>query len=559
MFGWTRRDRILVASIMLVASLLLFARLDDRSLWQDEAETALLGRSVLTYGVPTAFDGRNIISQEGQREFEAPDYTWFWTPWAQHYMAAASFGLFGVSTFTARLPFVLLAIGCLYLCYLLAYEVTQDRRTAAIALVLLGASVPFLLHARQCRYYSPACFFACLFVLSYLRILKGKKGAAFWLAFGATGLFHSHYVVFGGFVLGLALHYFLLSRDVTRLRAISIAASITIALAIPFLIGFEGQSSGQALPGLEKSLSNLHSALYHINRYVFPCLLGIPLVGLWLLNRRGSQVAVSADSCVTQSALALTLVVVATVAVLVVVMPWFFFRYYVALIPIAVVLQAVIVMQIWRWRRWVGVALFMLLAATDVVSRALPINQNLPTKSVRHFLSGDEDLGTVIGAWAQLTPMAGYLYEISHDYTGPIEELIKYLEGRTSPGDTILATYGDLPIQFYTGLKVVGGLSEEDPSRYSEAEWLFVRAHTHRQGDRRLKRFIAKAIDRSAYEPATLDVLDRPYENRPDPTTHKWRSPSEGLPSAKVWRRVEASTQSSPQVELSVPTMSGGN
>jgi hypothetical protein len=64
---WTQRDRVLVSSILLIASLLLFARFDDRFLWQDEAETALLGQSVLTYGTPTAFDGRNIISQEGRK------------------------------------------------------------------------------------------------------------------------------------------------------------------------------------------------------------------------------------------------------------------------------------------------------------------------------------------------------------------------------------------------------------------------------------------------------------------------------------------------------------
>jgi hypothetical protein len=535
---WTSRDRALVASIMLAASLLLFARLDDRYLWQDEAETALLGRSVLSYGVPTAFDGRNLISQEGQQEFEAPDYRWFWTPWAQHYLAAASFGVFGVSTFTARLPFVLLGIGCLYLCYLLALETSRDRRTALVALVLLATSVPFLLHVRQCRYYAPACFFGCLFVLAYLRLLKGRKGASFWLAVGATGLFHSHYVVFGGFVVGLALHFFLLSRDYSRLKAILIPAAVTLSLAMPFLVGFEAQSSGQALPGMERSLSNSSESLYSLNQYVIPFLLGVPLFGLWLVGRGGWGEVGSADPGEGFDALALTLVVGSTVVVLIAIMPWFFFRYYVPLIPIAAVLQAVIVMQVWRWRRVLGIGLFALLTVSDVVSRALPLEHRIPSRSVRHFRSGDEDPGKVVGGWARFIPMAGYLYEVSHDYTGPIEELVEYLDGRTSPNDTILATYGDLPVQFYTDLKGVGGLSLEDPAAFSNAEWLFVRAHTHRAGDRRLKRFISKNIDREAYESIDLPVLDRPYENRPDPTTHKLRSPTEGLPAAKVWRRI---------------------
>ena len=37
---WQRFDRIFVTGVLLVAALLLFVRLDDRYLWQDEAETA---------------------------------------------------------------------------------------------------------------------------------------------------------------------------------------------------------------------------------------------------------------------------------------------------------------------------------------------------------------------------------------------------------------------------------------------------------------------------------------------------------------------------------------
>jgi hypothetical protein len=36
--------------------------------------------------------------------------------------------------------------------------------------------------------------------------------------------------------------------------------------------------------------------------------------------------------------------------------------------------------------------------------------------------------------------MAGYLYEVSHGCTGPIEELVKHLGGKAAPKDTILVT-----------------------------------------------------------------------------------------------------------------------
>ena len=90
-------------AVVLVSALLIFFSLDQRILWIDEAETALLGRSILDRGVPTAFDGRNIISQEAGREY-GPDYVWRWTPWLDKYLAAAAFAVLGESTFAARFP-----------------------------------------------------------------------------------------------------------------------------------------------------------------------------------------------------------------------------------------------------------------------------------------------------------------------------------------------------------------------------------------------------------------------------------------------------------------------
>ena len=87
--------------ILAVAAFLFFFRLDHRPLWQDEAETACLARNVLAYGVPKAFDGVNLVSQEFGREFNR-DYIWRWTPWQQIYLTAGAFRLGGVSTIAER-------------------------------------------------------------------------------------------------------------------------------------------------------------------------------------------------------------------------------------------------------------------------------------------------------------------------------------------------------------------------------------------------------------------------------------------------------------------------
>jgi len=148
-----------VAGLLLLGALLIFPNLDDRYLWDDEAETALLAKNVLRFGVPIAWDGVSLISQECGTDFDA-NYLWRQTPWLPIYLTAASFALFDIGTFTARLPFALVGLLSVPSMYLLAHRVFGDRRIPLIAAGSLLLSVPFLLHVRQCRYYSVAIFAA---------------------------------------------------------------------------------------------------------------------------------------------------------------------------------------------------------------------------------------------------------------------------------------------------------------------------------------------------------------------------------------------------------------
>ena len=61
-----RVDRLFspILIILALGAFLLLYHLDHRPFWQDEAETARLAKRVLTYGVPQAYDGVNLVSQE---------------------------------------------------------------------------------------------------------------------------------------------------------------------------------------------------------------------------------------------------------------------------------------------------------------------------------------------------------------------------------------------------------------------------------------------------------------------------------------------------------------
>ena len=95
-----------LAALLALAAALLLVRLGDGRLWQDEAQTALVARTVLHGGLPRGFDGLNYFSQELGAEY-GPGFLWRWHTWLPFYLLAAFFKVLGESTLAARLPFAL--------------------------------------------------------------------------------------------------------------------------------------------------------------------------------------------------------------------------------------------------------------------------------------------------------------------------------------------------------------------------------------------------------------------------------------------------------------------
>ncbi|MEK9144364.1 MAG: glycosyltransferase family 39 protein, partial [Elusimicrobiota bacterium] len=156
-----------------LGTLLIFANLDNRYLWDDEAETALLAKSVLRAGVPMAWDGRDLISQECGSDYDA-NYLWRQTPWLQVYLTALSFRLFGADTLTARLPFAVFGVRSIVSLYVLTLSLFEDRTLALLSAALLALSVPFLLHVRQDRYYAVAVFASIWVLYFYFALFRDR-------------------------------------------------------------------------------------------------------------------------------------------------------------------------------------------------------------------------------------------------------------------------------------------------------------------------------------------------------------------------------------------------
>jgi 4-amino-4-deoxy-L-arabinose transferase-like glycosyltransferase len=201
----------IIPTIIFSALVILGANMHP--LWGDESETALFGRNILKYGLPKGWDGTNImgINNAVVLDKNLLNHT---SPWGQYYLVALSFGLFGESSFTARLPFILLSIVSLFLAYHLAFELTRNKRVSFLAVLILSLSVPFILFAYQARYYSLNLFAGLLFVTASI-LLDKKKFKIFFIISGII-FYYSNYVCFIAFYIATfiaLLLYFKLKKS----------------------------------------------------------------------------------------------------------------------------------------------------------------------------------------------------------------------------------------------------------------------------------------------------------------------------------------------------------
>lgn len=483
-----RFDRILAASFALVALLLCTLNLGNQYLWQDEAQTALVARTVLERGLPYGTDGVNYFSQEGGIEY-GPGELWKWHTWLSFYLVAASFAVLGVSTFAARLPFALLGAATVWL----AYRLLRGRagRAAAVSgTILLLTCVPFLLLARQSRYYAAAAFFSLLALDAFLDLLAGRRRAGLHFFLSATALFHSHFVYFFALIPAAAAHALFRVERRSRnaaLRWLAIATAFNLPwmlwLGSPYSARYEEEIGWGA--GAEKLLEFVRSFEHVFSSWALAGLVGL-IVFDRLRTRRPSGIR-STPVLAEGPGRLLALFVVANLVLLSVTSPAAFFRYLAPTIAPTLAL--------------VGLAL----------------GSVVPTRRV---------WGGLVLATALLgQPLIDFGHELTHDYDGPIEGIVEFLRERADPGDVVAITYGDLPLKFYLPeLRVVGGLTGEDLTSALAARWVILRRNSITGADRAVREFLASHLPLETYRRHELPYADLAFENRESPGEHRFRT-----------------------------------
>ncbi len=492
--------------LLVLGGLLLLAHLGNGRLWQDEAETAVLGRNILSFGYPKAFDGINHLNP---RLPVQKGYAWTYHSWLPMYLAAGSFALFGVNTFAARLPFALLGIGVIALGYALAYRMTRDRWVARLTAFSLVTSVPFLLLMRQCRYYAPAVFFTLWMVLAYVRFRDRRPTAAMELALASILLFHADHGVFAPMVAALALHGIFIPPDPKPRGSVVGVVAVVALFTVPWMIYLQGWQHHRTWDWTQLR-HHLEFYTKQINKYLFPIWFWL-LAALFWRSFRSSLVG-QKNSPMRHSWKLLGVILGVGILFLIFVPEQRHFRYLIFLAPFLFILQAILLRQALTISRSLGILFTASLLLTDLF----------------HY-SGV----SVLKAQPPRVFLFEFFQELTHPYRGPIDGIVEYLAEHGKPGEVVKTPYEEHPLIFYTALTVEPSRPYEGFNDPSFPEWIVLRRHWLPSGFFEGPYF--KEIQQR-YQEIVLEAPDIPWQNRPDPGYHRFLT-DRTAPPVVIYRR----------------------
>ncbi|MDD5439535.1 MAG: glycosyltransferase family 39 protein [Candidatus Omnitrophica bacterium] len=511
--GW---DIFLIA-ITPVLFFLVFWNLGDQYLWYDESQTAVLSRSVLQYGYPRASIGDFLVTTD---EVYGIAGSYIAQPWLQNYVCAASFGLLGESTASARLPFALFGFLSFYLLYYLGRRLFNDPWVCRIAVVIAMTSVPYLLHIRQCRYYSLTIFLTLVVMLGYLWFMNRERWGAVMFVAGSFLLFHANFGCMIPLAGGIFLHFMTQPGMRQRIKPFLGMYALTALLLLPWAYIYKIWVQAEAQ---ESSIArNARFFASKINDYLFPYrFLAVVLAVMAVIRRKISW---------PWQAIRVNPVYLLSLLVLV---DWLFLlcadytsmRYLIHIAGFLFLIEAYLVRQVVRWNKFTGILLLVILCCTDLLNTSLyacaarpftPIGRRAAAIARDKGILSEHDEKRISKELNKADAKAhvrmyffDYLYEITHHYDGPLEGVVTYLKAHAAPGETIKAhSFNANDLFFYTALKV-----DFDFSIETYPEWIFLRDYWIEDAFYRTSYFdtITKRYDK-----IVLDYPDIRFENRPD-------------------------------------------
>lgn len=542
-------DRIeLTAALCLaaVASLLVFPNLGRQALWQDEGQTAVVAQNVLRTGLPSASDGKNLVSIFADHRDIRSGIS-IWQPFVPVYAAAGTMAIAGQNAAAARFPFAAAFVLLVVLTYRIVLRWSRDRQAALITAVLVAGSVVLLLHARQCRYYLLAPLLNLLIVHSYLRLrVEPRWPATAGLIVWSTLLINSFFPGAIVLALGVAIDAVLRNPGPQIWRRLLVAAVVVTILNLPMAVflrvwsrPFGVQPGYSGFPVFSLYLLRY---LLTINLYFFPILLVIPASIVALRQARtpglhdNGLLVCSFIVCVSQ------------VVGFSLISDYPFTRYLVGAAPFLFYLGAVSIQRIASGRFLLVWPLVILSMVTNWGGEL----SNLPLRSLfkdvswskagidgQYLQPGRIGISYARGEIATIlregfgSPLLSYLGSVIHPPRGPVDAILETLRKDAKPSDVVKISYDDLSLMFHTDLNVVSASIIGPPA----PDWIIERYLSHMRAD---PDFLAETL-KFSYEELTLPIPDVQWNNQPDPIYHFYEDLPSGIaPSLKLFKKAKS-------------------
>ena len=539
--AWPAFD-LVVALIAIVVLPLFVYGLGNTYLWQDEAQTALLGRSVLIHGVPMVGEGAESLSAVRGKDAGVGG-VYFQIAWLQAYVEAASFRLFGESSWSARLPFAIAGWLCIPLVAWAMRAAGATILAARIAALSVALSVPFIIVSRQARYYAMTAAIVLVTTGTYAALARTVKSPrrrtqatipAFAFALAASVLVVSFDITAIGVLGAIACHWLLITQsDDSRWNARFWLAwtlpclVLAVWLAASFTAASRTENAGlTAIPGRLR-----YSASYYlgqINAHIVP----LPVLLLLALLRGVPAADRNADVNDSRRAVGLLTAVALGGLAGTLLSPHRFFRYIVPIFPVVLALSAIGIAALWTRGPRMRVSAAILLAAL-VSTNVLFVWSHAALEGIARATGWVTVRERV---FETRIPMADFFSELRDPPRGPVAAAIEYLQQHAGPRDVVVAAYDDLPLKFHTKLRVYGGETGEVPPPDVVPQWIWPRNLKVYAEVRPVTDWIGRELESGKYGRVELQAIDRRWENREDPETHIFFNPGPPGPPVVLYK-----------------------
>ena len=461
--------------LIFLSIVLIFPRLGENVLQIDEAGDSFHSLTTLKFGYPAISDGINEFGRN-----ISPDGILKLQPWFTFYVRALSLYLFGQNSFAARFPSALLGVLSVPLLYLLTFKLSQRQNEAFIATLLFICSVPLLLYFRTARYIAFQIPFTLLIIWFYIQMLEHKKWSATGFTLSSVLLFHSMYVVCAGVLTGILLHLIAYERNKKQVKQFFLVFLIIFFLTAPWILyiypvfetvnSFYATATGIPYKTDIPSLTiRFFSFFFQINNYIFP------LIFLLFVSKN----FYTKDYLLKHKELVLiTIVIIATVGISTI--NYIPMQQYIAgILPLFHVFAARIVCNLRRMQKPVIITLIIgLLTLTNVIHVgplfAFKGIDYLSGNKIKESLRDTEYFRGPISTFYWQVQFKSifwqYLYEITHQYRGPLDGIVKYVKKHGGEDDTFLMNHEDISFAFHTNLRQIYEIPFPEPP-----DWIILR------------------------------------------------------------------------------------